>query len=882
MGYIQQVSIGDVLMLSQVAWKISRAFANNKHDGAAEFSMIQVEADYLQEALKNLAETLQEDDGLRRLLGCEARATFHAILDSARKTLGDLESLIERYQMTRKRETGTGWGVERVWSDVVIAGYRQIKWTAEGGSIFDLRDLLHLQAESIRVALQAVQSRSPSVSATTMAPVAAGMSSVHERGSQGDFTPRMDDLHRMITSLAHDFTSLSPLTTTSSLLATPESEGRPPSNAAPLSALSLSRPLDSSSSNIAAPSNALSPSSAPTSPRSKPMPEHEENPQRNVVQPLRELVLAHPVSPYPLHSPPPESSTKKPPRALQPPHAQEPGRSANAGFSRAESSLHYDNDNDHHHDPNPDADADVTTAYFSPDPKSVPLPLPKSRHGRPHMDWSFETGSPPDSKSDIAGEFLTAGTSPCDSAFVGSPRESTITRRDPGSLPNLLGSVQPSANSPPNSSWHPIARSSTSSPVHKPANFSHRLSGGAASQLLPPPAISSDSRSNAETPATPLSFLTSNRHALSNVVDDRPPPSRAATSPRIPGRSSARSSIREPTSPLDRSKYFETQLFRNAVILCDVRGIKVEHAQPNHNEPDPRFNIDMIEAAQEARICVIRKREYREHTGTKVATSVWVLSDDGKTRMQQKLSEVEETIPYCSYFDPEKVSLQSVDNQIRLRFHGEGWGDMLLDEVRTSWVNYIFADEDDAVKFQSAVFGRTLLGSYRTTKTTVIHEGLKGAFAFEEQFANIEMLRLWEDDGMAIPGASGGVMALMHVSSSFGDGWARWWINNAKQTVRVKEDGFRHAKVKGIDLAVIKPRLGSNAADRFGAGGTATVFGDAVSATMDPKAAASNLRKSPYKRVTGVRIEFKTEDERTRFVRAAGAAQARLVELPDL
>lgn len=201
MGYIQQVSIGDVLMLSQVAWKISRAFANNKHDGAAEFSMIQVEADYLQEALKNLAETLQEDDGLRRLLGCEARATFHAILDSARKTLGDLESLIERYQMTRKRETGTGWGVERVWSDVVIAGYRQIKWTAEGGSIFDLRDLLHLQAESIRVALQAVQSRSPSVSATTMAPVAAGMSSVHERGSQGDFTPRMDDLHRMITSL---------------------------------------------------------------------------------------------------------------------------------------------------------------------------------------------------------------------------------------------------------------------------------------------------------------------------------------------------------------------------------------------------------------------------------------------------------------------------------------------------------------------------------------------------------------------------------------------------------------------------------------------------------------------------------------------------------
>ena len=94
-----------------------------------------------------------------------------------------------------------------------------------------------------------------------------------------------------------------------------------------------------------------------------------------------------------------------------------------------------------------------------------------------------------------------------------------------------------------------------------------------------------------------------------------------------------------------------------------------------------------------------------------------------------------------------------------LEWHGEKWGDHLQKEVKTNWVNYIFASENDAVAFQSAVFGRMLIGTFHTTKTTVIHEGIKGAFAFEEQFANIEMLRLWEDDGVSTPGAQGGVSA---------------------------------------------------------------------------------------------------------------------------
>lgn len=279
----------------------------------------------------------------------------------------------------------------------------------------------------------------------------------------------------------------------------------------------------------------------------------------------------------------------------------------------------------------------------------------------------------------------------------------------------------------------------------------------------------------------------------------------------------------------------------------------------------------MVPACQDARIFVIRKRENREHGGTKVATSIWCLQDDGEVRLQHKLSELQETVPYCSYFEPEKVSLPETDAPIALKFHGEEWGGMLKEEMKTNWVNYYFASENDAVAFQSAVYGRTLLGSYRTTKTTVIHEGLKGAFAFEEQFANIEMLRLWEDDGVSTPGAVGGVLALMHISSNFGEGWARWWINNSKQQVKVKDDGAKFAKVKGIDVTVVRPGSSKAAADRAR---TASVGAEA----MTPAVQARNA----VKRVNGVKIEFKTEDERSKFVAAAKRAQENSIPLPDL
>lgn len=313
---------------------------------------------------------------------------------------------------------------------------------------------------------------------------------------------------------------------------------------------------------------------------------------------------------------------------------------------------------------------------------------------------------------------------------------------------------------------------------------------------------------------------------------------------------------------------FKKLLFRNAVTLCDARGTLVEYAQHNANSADPRYDTEMVSVCKEARICVIRKRENREHGGTRLATSIWTLSDNATVRCQQKLSEHAETVPYCSLFDAQKISIGgSTNDEMTLRYHGAEWNEASEKEVRTGWVNYLFASDFDANAFQSAVFGRTVVGSFQTSKTTVIHDGFKGVFAFEEQFAKMDRLRLFEDDGVATLGAGGGVLALLHVSSTFGTGWAKWWINSSRQQIHIKRDGERSVKIKGLDLTV--------------PGSLPVTQGPARRPSIvDEHVVRVDTARLPVKQVTGLRVEFETVRERDGFLTLVRRLQERMLLLP--
>jgi hypothetical protein len=671
----QPLSVGDILMLSQQAWKIGRAFRKGQYSAPEEFAEVEREANGLSDALKLTAEALHADGSILSRAEPETRSAVNAILESAARTLGDLESFVEQYSVIKKRETKGGFVLEKTWSEVIIANWKTFKWTTEGGSITELRNILQMHTNTINLTMQALQSRSLARLEKTVIPMAENIQLIHERVN-GDLGDKIDDLHRIIMSIANSTPSL----------------------------VARDRSLEDRTRDV----RRISGSTVSTLEK---------------------------------------TDTAGSSRMLEPPPP------CSASFQSA-------------YQPNasPQDSAQSTPVTVSLRPK-------KHDSHQASMDWEFETGSPPKLRGSIGGVFhespnYTGRSHLSLSTPTSSRRNSSLPRRESTTLPSLFHPID-EGDVVADGSYYDASESQRQqshdaniSPVSRAQGHVWESSSGKT--VLPPPAMP-PSPQNHQSPATPSSiFNRSQSETLPN-------------SNRAPSQPQNAKSVTEgapPTPALSTLPSFEKALFRNAAILCDVRGKKVEFAKHLPDEPDPRYNTEMVEAVGPSRICATRKRENREHGGTRVITSIWALSEDGEVRCQQRLSEVVDTVPYCSYFQPEKVSI--AEGEMILQLHGDTWLDVVKEEVKSNWINYIFATENDAVAFQSAIFGRLLLASYQTLKTTVIHDGFMGTFALEEQFANIEMLRLWEDDGVATPGAQGGVMALMHISSNFGEGWARW------------------------------------------------------------------------------------------------------------
>ena len=106
-------------------------------------------------------------------------------------------------------------------------------------------------------------------------------------------------------------------------------------------------------------------------------------------------------------------------------------------------------------------------------------------------------------------------------------------------------------------------------------------------------------------------------------------------------------------------------------------------------------------------------------------------------------------------------------------------------------------------------------------------------------------------------------------------------MNCSRSRLRIRDDPPKHAKLKGMDVIVVKPGTVLTAADRRGSRSTTAELQrvDTGHTAGRPK---SSGRKIPCKRVTGIRIEFKTEEEKDIFLEMSHQVQDRMIPLPDL
>jgi hypothetical protein len=150
-----EISMGHVLMLSQIAWRTGRAFTSARREAPYEFREVQLELSRLSKSLKFLAEALFSEDTeiLISQSNKRTQAGILTVINFCQHTLDGLESLVQQYVHTKKN----GHVVERVWSEMVLKNYGGMMWTMEGGTIRDLKDMLHMHTSTTSLFRQALE-----------------------------------------------------------------------------------------------------------------------------------------------------------------------------------------------------------------------------------------------------------------------------------------------------------------------------------------------------------------------------------------------------------------------------------------------------------------------------------------------------------------------------------------------------------------------------------------------------------------------------------------------------------------------------------------------------------------------------------------------------
>lgn len=130
-----------------------------------------------------------------------------------------------------------------------------------------------------------------------------------------------------------------------------------------------------------------------------------------------------------------------------------------------------------------------------------------------------------------------------------------------------------------------------------------------------------------------------------------------------------------------------------------------------------------------------------------------------------------------------------------------------------------------------------------------VHEGMGKVMAFQEQMCAMETLRLWEEE------ASGAVLGMIHFSAQFRRGYMLFYLNSAERSVRVRDEGGKVVKVKGLRIPL----------------------------DMNERGKVERRASDAKRLISGAKIEFASESEKLEFLEMVDRIQKRMVEgLPEL
>jgi hypothetical protein len=131
-------SIGDLLLLSQLAWRIGCAFTAGRPSAPPEFHEVENELKTLTKSLDILAEALDDDNNILARGDDRVKVGVNKVLSHCGQCLEDLNVFVTKYQdVKRPASEVSARGIQgaKTWKPTLLENWRSVWWTTEGGSI---------------------------------------------------------------------------------------------------------------------------------------------------------------------------------------------------------------------------------------------------------------------------------------------------------------------------------------------------------------------------------------------------------------------------------------------------------------------------------------------------------------------------------------------------------------------------------------------------------------------------------------------------------------------------------------------------------------------------------------------------------------------------
>jgi hypothetical protein len=160
------VSIGDAIMLSQMAYNLARTFTSGRKSAPAEFQEVQNQLYALGGALGFLANDRteamdkvrvdSEKAGEGNKVDCDQDGILGQMISNCRMTLKNLEEIVDKYMVIDPSVANQGPTSLKSWRQDVKKNWKKIRWTTEGGDLDKLRSNLAVHINGLNLALSAM------------------------------------------------------------------------------------------------------------------------------------------------------------------------------------------------------------------------------------------------------------------------------------------------------------------------------------------------------------------------------------------------------------------------------------------------------------------------------------------------------------------------------------------------------------------------------------------------------------------------------------------------------------------------------------------------------------------------------------------------------